>query len=127
MTRRNGWTTRRGGRTARIFTVVLTTIAALVASAVTVPVFAPSEAVAVGSPTAGGPHGSRTVPAGCNVAETAADGSTPLARCYAVGWAGDHGALAQRTAGPLPGSLGPADIRAAYALPDGGAGRTVAI
>ncbi|MEV4264434.1 carboxypeptidase regulatory-like domain-containing protein [Kribbella sp. NPDC049584] len=119
--------TRRGGRTARIFTVVLTTIAALMASAVTVPVFAPSEAVAAGSPTAGGPHGSRTVPAGCNVAETAADGSTPLARCYAVGWAGDHGALAQRTAGPLPGSLGPADIRAAYALPDGGAGRTVAI
>ena len=118
-------------------TVVLTAIAALVASAVTVPALASPQAAAAGnptagsptagSPTAGGPRGSRTVPAGCNVAKTAADGSTPLARCYAVGWAGDHGALAQRTAGPVPGSLGPDDIRAAYALPDGGAGRTVAI
>ncbi|MET7999306.1 hypothetical protein ABZU76_51435, partial [Amycolatopsis sp. NPDC005232] len=30
-------------------------------------------------------------------------------------------------AGPLPDSLGPADIQAAYDLPDGGAGKTVAI
>lgn len=122
--------------------MALTTIAALVASAVTVAAVAPPAAAAAGNPTtdnpapgspaagspaAGGPRGSRTVPAGCNVAETAADGSTPLARCYAVGRAAEHGGLAQRTAGPVPGSLGPSDIKSAYALPDGGDGRTVAI
>ncbi|WP_329244880.1 carboxypeptidase regulatory-like domain-containing protein [Actinoallomurus sp. NBC_01490] len=75
----------------------------------------------------GTPYGSHAVPAGCNTGATADDGTTPLARCHAVGHARESGALAEQEDEPLPTSLGPADIRSAYALPDGGAGRTVAI
>ncbi|WP_329475410.1 carboxypeptidase regulatory-like domain-containing protein [Kribbella sp. NBC_01484] len=77
--------------------------------------------------TAGAPHGSYSVPAGCNVGETSSDATTPLARCYAVGRADQRGALLQQQDGPLPTSLGPAQIEDAYDLPEGGEGRTVAI
>lgn len=72
-------------------------------------------------------HGSHAVPAGCNRGSTAADGTTPLARCFAVGLADGDGDLVEQEDEPLPGSLGPAEIQDAYALPDGGDGRTVAI
>ncbi|ROT32490.1 carboxypeptidase regulatory-like domain-containing protein [Micromonospora sp. HM5-17] len=67
-------------------------------------------------------------PAGCNTSTpgTAADG-TPLARCYALGLAAESGRLRQQAAAPPPTALGPADIQAAYRLPDGGEGRTVAV
>ncbi|MGK5738753.1 kelch repeat-containing protein [Micromonospora sp. URMC 103] len=65
----------------------------------------------------------RYKPAGCN---TAAE-DTPLARCYALGLATSDGRLVQRDAAPPEGALGPADIRSAYRLPDGGEGQTVAV
>jgi len=63
-------------------------------------------------------------PAGCNVEPTAKD----TARCFAlVVDAASAGRLAPDAAGPAATALGPADIKAAYRLPDGGQGQTVAI
>lgn len=109
------------GRRLRAFVVIV--LAFSTAAATT--------AVAAGIPTAAtaGPpsHGSYSVPAGCNAGQTPADAATPLARCYAVGRADTAGALLQQQDEPLPTSLGPTDIKAAYKLPDGGDGRIVAI
>ncbi|MEV4197602.1 carboxypeptidase regulatory-like domain-containing protein [Micromonospora globbae] len=87
---------------------------------------APAQAApASAPPTASSPswEAMRYTPAGCN---TAAEG-TPLARCYALGRATEDGRLVQQESAPPAGALGPADIRSAYKLPDGGAGRTVAV
>ncbi|MET8631623.1 kelch repeat-containing protein [Streptomyces sp. NPDC004680] len=77
------------------------------------------------------PTPGRLVPAGCNTGRDSAqndDGNpTPYARCFANGLADAKGHLVQQDDGPLPGSLGPADIQQAYALPSGGADHTVAI
>ncbi|MFC0508400.1 carboxypeptidase regulatory-like domain-containing protein [Micromonospora costi] len=62
-------------------------------------------------------------PAGCNTASEDAS----RARCYALGLASEDGRLVQQDAAPPEGALGPADIRSAYRLPDGGEGRTVAV
>ncbi|RKN30090.1 Kelch repeat-containing protein [Micromonospora musae] len=69
----------------------------------------------------------RYKPAGCNTttAKEIGEGG-PWARCFAVGLAED----AQRRttlAGPPADALGPADIKSAYRLPDGGEGQIVAI
>ncbi|MFU8852034.1 carboxypeptidase regulatory-like domain-containing protein [Micromonospora sp. SL1-18] len=67
-------------------------------------------------------------PAKCNHATNAdaVDGS-PLARCFALGLATKDGRLVQQVSEPPSTALGPAEIQSAYKLPDGGAGRTVAI
>lgn len=66
-------------------------------------------------------------PAGCNTADGAGTTDTPVARCFALGLATKDGRLVQQVAEPPSTALGPADIRSAYNLPDGGAGQTVAI
>ncbi|MBX6356980.1 MAG: carboxypeptidase regulatory-like domain-containing protein [Micromonosporaceae bacterium] len=66
-------------------------------------------------------------PAGCNTAAQPDATDTPVARCFALGLATEDGRLVQQVAEPPPTALGPADIRSAYHLPDGGEGQTVAI
>jgi N-acetylneuraminic acid mutarotase len=67
-------------------------------------------------------------PAGCNTAEaTTSTADGPLARCYALGLPTAGDGRQQKASGPPAGALGPADIRSAYRLPDGGEGQTVAI
>ncbi|WP_326834526.1 carboxypeptidase regulatory-like domain-containing protein [Amycolatopsis rhabdoformis] len=62
-------------------------------------------------------------PTGCNPAKPKPHTVT----CNSLFKAGKDLRPLVSNAGPLPDSLGPADIRAAYDLPDGGAGKTVAI
>ncbi|MFI5610851.1 carboxypeptidase regulatory-like domain-containing protein [Amycolatopsis sp. NPDC051903] len=62
-------------------------------------------------------------PAGCNPAKPKPHTVT----CNSLFKAGTDLRPLTSATGPLADSLGPADIRAAYDLPDGGAGKTVAI
>ncbi|MEU8638942.1 carboxypeptidase regulatory-like domain-containing protein [Amycolatopsis sp. NPDC048633] len=62
-------------------------------------------------------------PTGCNPAKPKPFTVT----CNSLLKAGQDLRPLASTGAPLPDSLGPADIRAAYNLPDGGAGKTVAI
>ncbi|MFF4597892.1 carboxypeptidase regulatory-like domain-containing protein [Amycolatopsis sp. NPDC001319] len=62
-------------------------------------------------------------PTGCNPAKPKPHTVT----CNSLFKAGTDLRPLTSNAGPLPDSLGPADIKAAYDLPDGGAGKTVAI
>ncbi|WP_326695422.1 carboxypeptidase regulatory-like domain-containing protein [Streptomyces sp. NBC_01387] len=62
-------------------------------------------------------------PAGCNSPDVAQG----VARCFAMVRTGSNHAIRSAVSGPPATALGPADIKAAYHLPDGGEGRTVAI
>ncbi|MFF2326338.1 MULTISPECIES: carboxypeptidase regulatory-like domain-containing protein [unclassified Streptomyces] len=61
-------------------------------------------------------------PADCAVPE-----QEDQARCYAMVRTDKNRKAALRDSGPAPTALGPADIKAAYNLPDGGKGQTVAV
>jgi hypothetical protein len=100
--------------------------AALLTAALTVVTPAAADPQPAGPQRPGTANYGSFQPAGCNVA-TPSKGQTSYARCYAEGLTTKDGRLAQQQDDPLPGSLGPADIRSAYGLRDSGAGRTVAI
>ncbi|MEE6257501.1 carboxypeptidase regulatory-like domain-containing protein [Plantactinospora sonchi] len=106
--------------------VALVTVALLAASLAGTPAQAdPGTAPNTPAPTWAPRH---YQPAGCNTAEkTEAGQDGPWARCFAVGLSTPDGQRGQVLSGPPEGALGPADIRSAYQLPDGGAGQTVAI
>ncbi|WP_029136971.1 carboxypeptidase regulatory-like domain-containing protein [Nakamurella lactea] len=63
------------------------------------------------------------VPTGCN----RPDLPSGYARCFSEVHTSATGRLAPNAVGPPASALSPADIRAAYNLPDGGDGRTVAV
>ncbi|GAA4508289.1 hypothetical protein GCM10023191_067870 [Actinoallomurus oryzae] len=66
-------------------------------------------------------------PAPCNTPAKKKRSKRPTASCDAMVGATSDDKIAAATDGPAEGALGPADIKAAYNLPDGGAGATVAI
>lgn len=67
-------------------------------------------------------------PAGCGtLTEAERDSEVPVARCFALGLATEDGAMVQNATAPPITAIGPAHIRSAYNLPDGGEGKTVAI
>jgi len=68
-------------------------------------------------------------PAGCALPVPAArrTGGAPYATCDLMGMTDDRGALAAGSAAPPATALTPADLQAAYDLPAGGSGRTVAV
>ncbi|SEG90740.1 Kelch motif-containing protein [Actinacidiphila yanglinensis] len=68
-------------------------------------------------------------PAGCAVPLPASrqTGGAPYATCDLMGTTNSHGTLAAGSVAPPATALTPKDIQAAYALPAGGADRTVAI
>ncbi|GAA1391165.1 carboxypeptidase regulatory-like domain-containing protein [Catellatospora chokoriensis] len=103
--------------------VVLSLLAA--AALPGVPAHAAVQAEQSAPPNRAAPH---YRPAGCNTAgDTTATEDGPLARCFALGLPAAGNGRQQKASGPPAGALGPADIRSAYRLPDGGAGQTVAI
>ncbi len=73
-------------------------------------------------------NGTSYRPAGCNKATaTPAGGKSLVAQCFALGLTNAAGALAVSADGPPATALGPAQIQAAYNLPQTGAGMTVAV
>ncbi|MET8952359.1 kelch repeat-containing protein [Streptomyces sp. NPDC004129] len=68
-------------------------------------------------------------PAGCAEPVPAAErkGDAPYATCDLMGVTDSHGALAAGSSTPPADALTPNDLRAAYELPKGGSGATVAI
>ncbi|MBY8881071.1 carboxypeptidase regulatory-like domain-containing protein [Actinacidiphila acidipaludis] len=88
----------------------------------------PAQAVATAS--GGTPQSTATYkPAGCAlpVPPSEQKGDAPYATCDLMGATNTHGALAAGSPAPPAGSLTPADFQAAYHLPSGGSGATVAI
>ena len=83
------------------------------------------------SPAAGGTPQSTAGyrPAACALPVPAAErkGDAPYATCDLMGVTTTHGTLAAGSPAPPAGSLTPDDVRAAYDLPSGGQGATVAI
>ena len=93
---------------ARKLALVGSLVAALLAAALAVVTSAAADPQRPGTANYGSFH-----PAGCNVA-TPTKGDTSYARCYAEGLMTKDGKLAQQQDGPLPTSLGPAQIQGAY-------------
>jgi hypothetical protein len=89
-------------------------------------------APAQATPTAGAGTPQSTAsykPAACAVPVPPAErkGDAPYATCDLMGTTNSHGALAAGSPTPPAGSVTPGDLRAAYDLPPGGSGATVAI
>ncbi|MER5435527.1 kelch repeat-containing protein [Streptomyces sp. NPDC002588] len=87
-------------------------------------------AQAAPAPTSGTPQNTAAYkPAGCAVPLPASEqkGDAPYATCHLMGVTDGHGALAAGSSTPPVAALTPDDLRAAYDLPTGGSGRTVAI
>lgn len=98
-------------------------VAAAAAAGKTAPSVAPAADTGAAAPPVKPPT-AFSVPTGCNVAEP---GMTAV-RCDSVLKADSTLRPLSSASGPVSGSLGPADIHAAYELPDsGGAGETVAV
>ncbi|MGW9028618.1 Kelch repeat-containing protein [Streptomyces sp. NPDC055722] len=101
-------------------------VACAVASGLTA--VAPAQA----APTASGGTPKSTAgykPAACAVPVPASErkGDAPYATCDLMGVTNTHGALAAGSSTPPATALTPNDVRAAYDLPTGGSGETVAI
>jgi hypothetical protein len=109
------------------------TLAGVLLTLVLVVLFIPAAqarhaAKASGSPVtpASTPASTQYVPAGCHDTPKQANG-VPQAQCYAMLPADSNSRVAPNAAVPPAGALGPAEIKDAYNLPDGGVGQTVAI
>ncbi|MGW5428184.1 kelch repeat-containing protein [Streptomyces sp. NPDC004059] len=101
-----------------------------VACAVVSGLMAVAPAHAAPTPAGGTPQSTATYkPAGCAVPLPASEqkGDAPYATCDLMGVTNTHGALAAGSSTPPTSAVTPNDIRAAYKLPTGGAGETVAI
>ncbi len=72
--------------------------------------------------------GQRYKPADCATVTAAQRKSkVPIAHCFALGYTDKAGRLLSPNDGPPATALGPEDLQAAYNLPNGGEGQTVAI
>ncbi|MGW0632751.1 Kelch repeat-containing protein [Streptomyces sp. NPDC002758] len=79
--------------------------------------------------TASAPSTTGYKPAGCAIPVPASEqkGDAPYATCDLMGVTNIHGALAAGSSTPPATAVSPNDLRAAYSLPTGGSGQTVAI